>query len=352
MSFFLWYNKDNLKWKRGIKVSEELINKLKEKGHHAKMDSSNGFTGITFRIEEKKDYFRFIQGNIADTLFFFSNVVKNTGREALEIILNHFTLSKKPLIIRMMSENTMSEMVDFFDEKEYEKINEHSAKEIKHYFIEDMMSRITKEHVKKLVEIARVVHFIFHYLKKWQEKELLVSVFFERFNEYKCYNSGKMGKINLIIENEKKILRINDQEKVVENQQDIEKFIEKWIKETAKKQRIRSITHPYMYFFRNWIDKETRLQVIQEELYQKLLTEFTAFEIEQIAATCVKKEEAYQKIDQEHLIIYFKEKVIVISMNPFDVFVFTKSEQVKEKIISCLVQQRENYLQQKFKNFC
>ena len=198
------------------------------------------------------------------------------------------------------------------------------------------------ETIKSAVEAYEEVLKVF---KLYNEKEALF-LYQQYYEEHRLHIDGSNMtseiKVNIegvevsIYDETKKIHTFQCLPKNGEFQKEFQLFLEK----IKKQQKIKNIFEPSYFFLEKVLTKELSDDIMfdqGEEIKEKLLRMYLPSEIEEIAASYVKKQSLYiHSIDRYAQFFYFGKMGILLDWNKGDVYGIEKTENIQEEILNIL----------------
>jgi len=218
------------------------------------------------------------------------------------------------------------------------------------------MSFSAFETVKNYIEAYEEAVEVF---KLYNEKEMLF-LYQQYYQEHRLHIDGSNMtseiKVNIegievsIYDETKKIHTFQCLSKSGEFQKEFQLFLEK----IKKQQKIKNIFEPSYFFLEKVLRKELSDDDVfdqGEKIKEKLLRMYLPSEIEEIAASYVKKQSLYvHSINRYVQFFYFGKMGILLDWNKGDVYGIEKTENIQEEILTILRKNLENEVKHALKD--
>lgn len=327
---------------------EKIVEKLKQRGYGASYEKSRKEEGLTITNEEGRmcAFYRaermMVQEVHFDTTSF--HMLKN-DMDIIDDVLTHFHQKEKRVLI-LLKGAWIEHSIDFLQKRGYEETNYNDQLRFYDRSIQSGCSLSLKKdrpYFEEKITLWRTFQKTVH---KWREKELLMDVTQRTAKNFFIHLNGLYVKGELEEKEGQLVIVLKDMQRNVLLQlipstpKEIETTINEWIENKLKKQRIRSLTHPSTHFFDKWISEIEQWDK-KEEIYQAFSQHYQGNEVEQIAATCLKKENNVLFMGSHQQIIPFKGKHILLSTLLGEVNIIEQHEDMEEKLVQFLLKQEE-----------
>jgi len=333
---------------------EELEKKLTKNGWNEIIEKDNGRMGYSLHIGSKNSdvFFRSYSRVFANGISINAKGRKKIKKDDFFSIINYLKEKRtgKPFIFNMRKENMTNSWNDllesYFEKEKYRNLHTLNS-EIKQMIYMGSKSKekyyTTKEDLKEiedyayyLLEIEKVAKehetealFFYSYEKEYVRTS---DHFFFSIEDYQCFISLKIeNKLLKLCVKKDSSPRGLLKEWAIDKKEDIKKYLQEYMDQIEKKQRVRNLYQMSNFFFKHYCVKNDIFEF--ENVRDELLQYYTTKEMEEISINFLKDKKRKEVIKNAvEELCFFDDKAIHFSYKTGELKLILDQEEINQHI--------------------